>query len=182
MSVKIKNISTEGSNEDSRNLHKKKSIEILKLMNNEENNIIKGIDSQLLNIDKVVKLCVETIKKNNTVYYLGVGTSGRLGVLDVSEIPTTFGLKRDEYFKAIIAGGIEALYNPYAGDEDSESQSKKDLINNGFKKGDLLIALSASGRSPYAVHAINYAKEIGNQAVTISTSKNTEMSKLSDFK
>ena len=176
----LKNIGTENSNKNSRNLHKKSILEIIKIINKEDSKISKDILKQKDNIAKAIRLCVNSIGNGNRVFYIGAGTSGRLGVLDASEMPPTFGVDKDTTFIGIIAGGDNALRNPIEGAEDDSKQVIKDLEKYKFNKNDVLIGISASGRTPYVVGGINYANDIGAKTISIATSFNSKIGKLSN--
>jgi len=176
----LKNIGTENSNKNSRNLHKKSILEIIKIINKEDSKISKYLFKEKKDIEKAINLCVYAISKGNRVFYIGAGTSGRLGVLDASEMPPTFGVDKDTTFIGVIAGGDNALRNPIEGAEDDSKQVIKDLAKYKFNKNDVLIGISASGRTPYVVGGIKYANSIGSKTISIATSYNSEIGELAN--
>lgn len=131
-------------------------------------------------IAKAIDLGVSSIEEGGRLIYMGSGTSGRLGVLDASECLPTFGVG-EEVILGIIAGGDRALRHPVEAVEDNEVLAITDLKANHFKKEDLLCLLSASGRTPYCVGALGYAKEIGAKTLAISCQKGSVLGHLADL-
>ncbi len=177
MKVNIKNISTEGRNKNTINIDSVSTIEMVKLINNEDKTIPLVIEKILPSIAKVIDLGYLTLNNFGRIFYIGAGTSGRLGVLDASEMPPTFNINNNMII-GIIAGGDHALRNPIEGAEDSKEMIINDLKKYNFNEKDLLIGITASGRTPYVISGIKYANKIGAKTSSISTSKNSEISKL----
>ena len=178
MTEKLNALSTESRNPRSMNLDTMSPLEIVALMNDEDNRVIEGVKAQLPNIAKGVEIMTQTIKNGGRVLYFGAGTSGRLGVLDASECMPTFGTK-DEV-QGIMAGGDYALRNAVEGIEDSETAIIEDLKKLNASKKDCLVAIAASGRTPYCLSGLNYAKEIGAKSIAISANPNSKMSLIAD--
>ncbi len=111
-------------------------------------------------IEKVVEYAVIALKNGNRIIYVGAGTSGRLGILDASEIPPTFSAPR-EWFTGVIAGGTEAVFRSVESAEDMPKDAERDLDGIGIKKGDVLIGIASSGTTPYVIAGLKYAKQIG---------------------
>jgi len=120
------------------------------------------------------------VNDQKRIFYIGAGTSGRLGVMDAAECPPTFGVSRD-LFTGIIAGGHECMFRAAEAQEDDPRQAVCDLENAGIKSGDVLIGLSASGGAAYVVSALRYAKEVGAHAVAIVNNPDTLMEKNADI-
>ncbi len=139
--------------------------EILRLINEEDARVPEAVNRVLPEITKAVDEIVDRLGKGGRLFYIGTGTSGRLGVLDASECPPTFGVSPD-LVQAIIAGGYDACYRAVEASEDDEAAGARDLDHRGFTSADVLVGIAASGRTPYTVGAVNHAKEIG--AVTIA--------------
>ena len=178
MTEKLNTLSTEGRNPRSMDLDKMSPLEIVSLMNDEDNRVIEGVKAQLPNISKGVELMTQTIKHGGRVLYFGAGTSGRLGVLDASECMPTFGTK-DEV-QGIMAGGDYALRNAVEGIEDSETAIIEDLKKLNANSKDCFVAIAASGRTPYCISGLKYAKELGAKSIAISANPNSKMSAFAD--
>ncbi len=118
-----------------------------------------AVENALPNVAKLIDSTIEVIQKGGKVFYIGAGTSGRIGVLDASEIYPTFG--EENLFNAIIAGGKEAIFKAKEYAEDSSDSGRKDLQEAGFTQSDIAIGISASGRTPYVLGALKYAHSIG---------------------
>ncbi|WP_156933106.1 N-acetylmuramic acid 6-phosphate etherase [[Mycoplasma] testudinis] len=176
----LKNLTTEQENKNSLNIDKANSLEIVEIINNEDAKIAKAIKSQSKQIAKAIDIIVQTIQNKGRLVYIGSGTSGRLGVLDASEMLPTFHVG-SETVLGIIAGGQKALTTPVEAAEDDADQSIKDLQEINFSKKDILVGISASGRTPYVVSALKYAKSLGAKTVSLSTSFHAEISQLVDF-
>ena len=168
--IQRKDLSTEKQNVESLNIDELSIIRILELINNEDASISKKIAASLAEIENTVDLCIQSLKSNGRIFYIGAGTSGRLGVLDASEIPPTFSASND-LFTGIIAGGDKALKNSVEGAEDDPEQAIKDLKNHNIKKEDVLIGISSSGAARYVQSALDYAKSIKAKIVYITCNK-----------
>ena len=168
--IQRKDLSTEKQNVESLNIDELSIIRILELINNEDASIPKKIAASLAEIEQTVDLCIQSLKSNGRIFYIGAGTSGRLGVLDASEIPPTFSAPND-LFTGIIAGGDKALKNSIEGAEDDPEQAIKDLKNHNIKKEDVLIGISSSGAARYVQSALDYAKSIKAKIVYITCNK-----------
>jgi len=145
------------------------SLEIVRLMNREDAHIARAIARQLPAVSRAVDGIVEHIRRGGRLLYIGAGTSGRLGVLDASECPPTFGVS-PKLVRALIAGGPKANRFPVEGAEDNRAQAVRDLRRIHFSKNDVLVGLAASGTTPYVLAAIDYAKRKG--ALTIGVTAN----------
>jgi N-acetylmuramic acid 6-phosphate etherase len=160
---------TEQRNLASRDLDHMSSLEIVRLMNREDGRIAPAIARQLRAISLGVDGIVERIRRGGRLLYIGAGTSGRLGILDASECPPTFGVS-PQLVRALIAGGPKAIHFPVEGAEDDRAQARRDLQKVGLTKNDALVGLAASGTTPYVLSAIAYAKQKG--ALTIGVTAN----------
>ena len=141
--------------------------EILRLMNEEDARVPEAVGRVLPQIREAVDGIVERLEKGGRLFYIGTGTSGRLGVLDASECPPTFGVSAD-LVQAIIAGGYEACYRAVEASEDDEAAGARDLDERGFTNADVLVGIAASGRTPYTVGAVNQARKIGALTIAIT--------------
>jgi N-acetylmuramic acid 6-phosphate etherase len=141
--------------------------EILRLMNEEDARVPEAVGRVLPEITKAVEGIVDRLANGGRLFYIGTGTSGRLGVLDASECPPTFGVSPD-LVQAIIAGGYDACYRAVEASEDDEAAGARDLDQRGFTKADVLVGIAASGRTPYTVGAVNHARELGALTIAIT--------------
>ena len=176
----LEGLSTETRNEETMNLDEMSSLEIVQAMNKEDLKVPKVITNLLPIISKVVDICAEALKTKHRVFYMGAGTSGRLGIVDSSECPPTFNASPNEFI-GLIAGGESAFIKAVEGAEDSEDLGKEDLIKRNFCKEDICIGLAASGRTPYVIGGLKYAKSIGAQTASISCNKDAKVSKFADY-
>ncbi len=181
MKVNLNHITTEQRNLDTIEIDNVSTVEVLQMINYEDSKITDAIKKEIDNISKVVDDAYTTIKNGGKLFYIGAGTSGRLGVLDASEMPPTFNVSNDVII-GLIAGGDEALRNPIEGAEDSLTMSIDQLNENDFTANDMLIGIAASGRTPYVVSALEHANKIGAKTASISTSENSEIGKIADTK
>jgi len=147
------------------------SLEIVRLMNREDRRIAPAIGRQLPAIARAVDGIVNAIRHGGRLLYIGAGTSGRLGVLDASECPPTFGVSPN-LVRALIAGGAPAIHNPVEGAEDDRAQARRDLRKIHFCRKDVLVGLAASGTTPYVLSAIAFATRKG--ALTIGVTANAK--------
>ena len=168
--IQRKDLSTEKQNVESLNIDELSIIRILELINNEDASIPKKIAASLAEIEQTVDLCIQSLKSDGRIFYIGAGTSGRLGVLDASEIPPTFSAPND-LFTGIIAGGDKALKNSVEGAEDDSEQAIQDLKVHAVKKDDVLIGISSSGAARYVQSALDYARSINVKTVYIICNK-----------
>lgn len=173
------NNGTEGRNENSINIDMMSINDILFCMHNENNNVMNAIEKAIPSITIVAENAYNTISSGGRVIYIGAGTSGRLGVLDASECPPTFGVSND-MFIGIIAGGDIALRDAVEGAEDDKNAGVNDLNKINFNKNDMLIGLAASGKTPYVLGALEYAKKIGAYIGAIVNNNDTIIGKIAD--
>lgn len=160
-------------------LEKKSVGEILRDINTEDRKVAEVVAGQLAKIEVLVKQLVERMRRGGRLFYLGAGTSGRLGVLDASEIPPTFGMPAGVVV-GLIAGGDVALRNAVENAEDDEEQGWKDLLAHGFGGDDSLIGIAASGSTPYVVGAMRRARENGCLTACIVSNPDAPMAHVAD--
>ncbi|WP_312888794.1 N-acetylmuramic acid 6-phosphate etherase [Clostridium bowmanii] len=153
-------------NENGYNLDTMSTFEILKKVNDEDKKIAKAIEKELSNIEEAVELIVESLEKGGRLFYIGSGTSGKLGVMDASECPPTFGVS-DSMVQGIISGGVEALSGWLEHTEDKPELAVHDLEVVNINKKDVLVGITASGNTPYVVAAMGYAKEVGCKTIAL---------------
>ncbi|WP_308568576.1 N-acetylmuramic acid 6-phosphate etherase [uncultured Haemophilus sp.] len=171
---------TEQRNPNSMNVDCLSALEIVQLMNEEDKQVPLAIEKCLPQIAQAVERIVAAFQQGGRLVYIGAGTSGRLGVLDASECPPTFGVS-PEMVKGIIAGGERALRHPIEGAEDSKTQAVVDLQTIQFSSKDVLVGIAASGRTPYVIGALEYAKSLGSVTVSIASNPNSAMANIVDI-
>jgi len=171
---------TEQRNPNSMHVDSLSALEIVQLMNEEDKQVPLAIEKCLPQIAQAVECIVAAFQQGGRLIYIGAGTSGRLGVLDASECPPTFGVS-PEMVKGIIAGGERALRHPIEGAEDSKAQAVVDLQTIQFSSKDVLVGIAASGRTPYVIGALEYAKSLGSVTVSIASNPNSAMANIVDI-
>jgi len=171
---------TEQRNPNSKHVDSLSALEIVQLMNEEDKQVPLAIEKCLSQIAQAVECIVAAFQQGGRLVYIGAGTSGRLGVLDASECPPTFGVS-PEMVKGIIAGGERALRHPIEGAEDSKSQAVVDLQTIQFSSKDVLVGIAASGRTPYVIGALEYAKSLGSVTISIASNPNSAMANIVDI-
>ena len=176
----ISKLMTEQVNDRSMDIETQSIGQILHYMNDENRTVTDAIERCIPSIEKVTAAVVQAFEKGGRLIYLGAGTSGRLGVLDASECPPTFGVSPDMVV-GVIAGGDYALRHAIEGAEDDETIAQEQLKKLGLVKEDVVVGISASGRTPYVVAGLSYAKEVGCYTGAISNSPNAVISNVADI-
>lgn len=173
---------TESRNSKSMNIDQEETLNILKTINLEDQEVPKIIgDEKILDqIKKIVDVIVENFKNGGRLFYMGAGTSGRLGILDAAECVPTYGTD-PEMVQGLIAGGQEAVVSPVEGAEDSRELGEKDLQSKFLSKKDFVLGIAASGSTPYVIGGLDYAKSVGAKTGSLCCNLNSEISKHSDF-
>ncbi|MGZ8844769.1 MAG: N-acetylmuramic acid 6-phosphate etherase [Pyrinomonadaceae bacterium] len=154
--------------------------EIVRLMNQEDAGVAGAIAKVLPEIAKAIDEIVKRLETGGRLFYIGTGTSGRLGVLDASECPPTFGVS-PELVQAIIAGGYDACHRAVEAAEDDAAAGANDLQARGFTKADALVGIAASGRTPYTVGALQYARELGALTVALTCAPDSAITKAAEI-
>lgn len=178
--VNLEGIATEKRNTSTLLIDELSTIDMLTLINNEDKTVPLAIEKILPDIAMAVDLITKQLQSGGRLFYIGAGTSGRLGVLDAAECPPTYGVSPD-LVQGIIAGGTPALLKAQEGAEDSLELCEKDLKEKDFSKNDILVGIAASGRTPYVIGGLEYAKSIGAPTISIACSPNSEIAKLADI-
>ena len=178
--VELEKLSTEENNPNSKDIELQDSLEIVRRINEEDKKVAFCVEKELESISRLIDAILSKYKKETRIIYIGAGTSGRLGILDASECPPTYGVSFEKV-QGIIAGGNEAIFKAKENAEDSPELGKQDLININLTKNDVVIGLAASGRTPYVLGAIEYANSIGAVTGSITCSKNSNLSKVSQY-
>lgn len=170
---------TEMRNKDSENLHEFSTLEIIKLMNQEDKKVADIVGNALPQISDAIDVVVHALERGGRLFYIGAGTSGRLGVLDASECPPTFGVSHG-LVNGIIAGGEKALRFPIENAED-DRKAGSDEVDRLISKGDVLIGIASSGRTPFVLGAIERANEKGIPTIGISCNNSSKLSCVSKY-
>ncbi|WP_152658157.1 N-acetylmuramic acid 6-phosphate etherase [Oceanobacillus sp. CFH 90083] len=168
-------LATEQRNSETMDIDTKSIKEILEMINKEDQAVPFVVREELAAIEQAVHLVIESFKHQGRLIYIGSGTSGRLGVLDASECPPTFGVSRD-MVQGLISGGMKAITEAVENAEDREDIAEEDLKAIGLTSKDTVIGIAASGRTPYVKGGLRYANAVGAATVAISNNKNAEIS------
>ncbi len=173
-------ITTEQPNPNTTEIDRLPTLEALRVINNEDKKVAEAVEKVLPAIARAVEAIVERLQRGGRLFYIGTGTSGRLGVLDASECPPTFGVEPD-LVQGVIAGGYEACYRPVEASEDDREAGAKDLQNRGVDENDAVVGIAASGRTPYTIGAVQFARKMGALSVCITCNENTELASAVDI-
>lgn len=171
---------TEQRNPASYQIDTKSTAEILTIINNEDKKVPEVVAQAIPQLTQLVDCAVEVFQKGGRLFYLGAGTSGRLGVLDASECPPTYGVSPD-MVQGFIAGGDAALRRSIEGAEDDENHGIDQLRGAGFSASDMLVGITASGSAPYVLGALRYARSLGSPTGAISCNKDSRTFELADY-
>ena len=171
---------TEQRNQASKNLDHMSSIEIVRLMNREDRKVAPAVARELPAIARAVDAIVPRMEAGGRLIYVGAGTSGRLGVLDASECPPTFGTSPEDVL-AQIAGGKRAITKPVEGAEDDKGAARRDLEKIAVKGNDSVVGLAASGTTPYVLAAVAYAKRRGALTIGVTANRKSPLAKAAEI-
>jgi len=151
---------TEQENPNTANIDRASTLEAARLINDEDKRVAFAVEAVLEDIGLVIDAVIARLEDRGRLFYIGTGTSGRLGVLDASELPPTFGVSYD-LVQGVIAGGYDALYKASEASEDNREAGADDLKKRGLNEKDAVIGIAASGRTPYTIGAVEYGRSIG---------------------
>jgi N-acetylmuramic acid 6-phosphate etherase len=180
MKVNISNLTTEQRNHKSIHSDQLSTSEIVALMNEEDRSVADAVQKVLPEIEAAIEAIYQSLKNNGRLFYIGAGTSGRIGIVDASECPPTF-CTPPELVQAIMAGGETAMFKAVEGAEDSLEYGEIDLAQRGLTHSDVVVGLAASGRTPYVIGGLKYAKEVGAVTIALSCNQNSEIGKIADY-
>ncbi|MCI6646924.1 MAG: N-acetylmuramic acid 6-phosphate etherase [Oscillospiraceae bacterium] len=172
-------IQTEAINPATVHIDTLSTIDMVTLINAEDKKVADAVEAELPHIAQAVDIIAAQMKKGGRLVYSGCGTSGRLGVLDAVECPPTYSTEPEQVV-GLIAGGEEAMFLAVEGAEDSAGLGAEDLKKIGFGPDDVLVGIAASGRTPYVLGAVQYAREVGAPTVSVSCCPGSEITKLTD--
>jgi N-acetylmuramic acid 6-phosphate etherase len=178
--VNLSNIETEQKNDRTKNIDLLTTIEVLKLINDEDKKVAYAVEKELPHIAEAVEIIHEKIDNGGRLIYCGCGTSGRLGILDAVECPPTFGVD-PELIQGLIAGGMSAIIKAVEGAEDNSKLGEEDLQKIKFSNKDVLVGIAASGRTPYVLGAVTYANSIGAKTICLTCSPASNLSNIADI-
>lgn len=180
MSVDLKKISTEQRNPNTYDIDCLDTLNIVKKINDEDKIVAYAIEKALPQISKVVDIVYESFLEGGRLIYMGAGTSGRIGILDAVECPPTYGVDY-EMVQCLMAGGTSAFVKAKEGAEDSIDDAITDLKNINISSKDVVIGIAASGRTPYVIGGVKFAKQIGAKTACITTSQNSDLERVVDY-
>ncbi len=164
--MRFEKLETEKSNPRTKNLDELSTLEMLRVMNEEDATVPLSVREVLPEIASAVDLCVESIESGGRIVYAGAGTSGRLGVLDAAEVVPTFGVSKD-LFVTLLAGGSDALTNAIEQAEDSEELGVREIEKSSITERDVVVGITASGRTPFVGGILKHARRIKAKTVLI---------------
>lgn len=178
--IDLKKLTTEQRHPDTLLLDTMSPLEIITIMNQEDAKVIQAIKEELPKIAQVIEWCTHALKVKGRIIYLGAGTSGRLGLLDAAECPPTFGVDHNTVV-GLLAGGVDAFVKAIEGAEDSHTLAQDEMKVIQVNANDVIIGIAASGRTPYVIHGLKYAKTLGCKTVSMSNNKDSEMAQVADL-
>ena len=178
--VNLSGLSTEQRNPATMNIDDHSAAEIVKIINDGDRTVAEAVSAALPFIARAAEAAAESISKGGRLIYMGAGTSGRLGVLDAVECRPTYGIP-DGVVVGIIAGGMNAMFRAVEGAEDSFTLGEDDLRNIGATADDTVVGIASSGRTPYVIGALKFAKSLGCTTVSVACSPNAAISALADI-
>ncbi|MFL2105747.1 N-acetylmuramic acid 6-phosphate etherase [Desemzia sp. FAM 23991] len=180
MTLNLDKLTTETRNQQTMNLDELSTSEVLHLMNEEDKKVAAAVEKELPSISKAAEAIVASFEKGGRLIYMGAGTSGRLGVLDAAECVPTFSVE-PTMVQGLIAGGMKAMTVAVEGAEDSQTLGKEDLQAIDLNENDIVIGIAASGRTPYVIGGLTYAKAVGAVTASLSCNKNAKISKYAEL-
>src|SRR5438874_6978527 len=169
----LDHLQTEGRNPAAANLDELSALEIVRLMNAEDAQVAAAVATQAEPIARAIDLIADRLRQGGRLIYVGAGTSGRLGVLDATECPPTFNAPPEQVI-GVIAGGPAALTRAVEGAEDRPEQAEPDLRAIGLTAGDVVVGIATSGRTPYVLGAVAYARRQGAATIGLACNVDSE--------
>lgn len=178
--IALEKLTTEQRNPATEHIDELPTLDMVALMNAEDKKVAEAVEKILPQIARAIDLIAEKLQKGGHLFYMGAGTSGRLGILDAVECPPTYGTDY-ELVQGLIAGGATAIFQAKEGAEDDPALGRADLEEAGFAAKDVLVGIAASGRTPYVKGGLAYAKELGATAIALACAEQAEIAELSDL-
>ena len=173
-------LKTEKRNPNSTHIDKMDTIQMLKTINDENYNSVRAVEKAIPEIAKATDAISVAFENGGRLFFLGAGTSGRLGIMDAAECPPTYGVSK-ECVQGIIAGGKECVFVASEGAEDNLESGARDVTEYGVKAGDVLVGISVAGGADYVVGAMQKAKSLGATVIALTCNENTKIEKESDI-
>ncbi|NSN39840.1 N-acetylmuramic acid 6-phosphate etherase [Enterococcus faecalis] len=178
--MNLEGLTTEARKEATKKIDQVSTLEMVTLINQEDQKVAQAIEKVLPQIAAAIDAAAERFKKGGRLIYCGAGTSGRLGALDAIELTPTYSVSPERAF-GILAGGEKAMYQAIEGAEDSKELAIEDLTQHQLTARDVVIAIAASGRTPYAVSAIEYGKKVGALTISVTCNNQSPMNQLAEI-
>lgn len=178
--IDLAKLTTERRNPASAHIDACSTLEMVTIMQREDSKIALAIEKILPEIAKAIDEISLRLQNGGHLFYMGAGTSGRLGILDASECPPTYGTD-PELVQGLIAGGIPAIFRAQEGAEDNPALGESDLKEHAFSKKDVLVGIAASGRTPYVIGGLTYAKRLGALTIALSCSEHSKIAAIADI-
>lgn len=178
--VNLTGLVTEQRNPNTLHIDEVSTLELVTLINEEDQRVPLAVERELSHIAAAVDLITDRLRNGGRLFYCGAGTSGRLGILDASECPPTYGVS-SELVVGLIAGGERAIQDAVEGAEDSPELCVEQLRAKSFSGGDVLVGIAASGRTPYAIGGMEYAKSLGAAVISLTCNPASEMAAIADI-
>ncbi|AIN63356.1 MULTISPECIES: N-acetylmuramic acid 6-phosphate etherase [Providencia] len=180
MTIDLSRMVTESRNAASTNIDQLSTIDMLQVINNEDKQVPLAVEKVLPQVAQLVDKVAQAFLNGGRLIYVGAGTSGRLGILDASECPPTYGTPHEQVV-GLIAGGHQAIFRAVENAEDKPELGEQDLLNIQFNDKDVLVGIAASGRTPYVLGALAYARKVGAVTASISCNPNSPVANAADI-
>lgn len=180
MTIDLSRMVTESRNAASTNIDQLSTIDMLQVINNEDKQVPLVVEKVLPQVAQLVDKVAQAFLNGGRLIYVGAGTSGRLGILDASECPPTYGTPHEQVV-GLIAGGHQAIFRAVENAEDKPELGEQDLLNIQFNDKDVLVGIAASGRTPYVLGALAYARKVGAVTASISCNPNSPVANAADI-
>ena len=178
--VELKKIATEQRNPNTMNIDRLSTLDMVKLINQEDHRVAEAVAEVTDKIAEAIDVIADRLSKGGRLIYCGAGTSGRLGILDAVECPPTYSTE-PEMVQALMAGGYPAIFKAVEGAEDSKELGVQDMKNINFAAGDVLVGIAASGRTPYVLGCMEYARELGAPTVSVTCCPGSVLDNFADI-
>ena len=180
MNIDLSTIMTERRNTASQHIDRESTLSMLTIINEEDKKVALAVEAVLPQIAEAVDVISDAFQRGGRLIYCGAGTSGRLGILDASECPPTYGTD-PEQIVGLIAGGEKAVFSAVENAEDNSAQGEQDLKDIEFNSHDVLVGIAASGRTPYVIGAMNYAQQLEATVISLTCNEQGKMNALADI-
>ena len=173
-------LNTEKRNPKTTHIDQMSTMEMLRIINEENYNAVRAVEKEMDNIALAVDAVAASISRGGRLFYIGAGTSGRIGVIDAAECPPTYGVS-PEVVTGIIAGGYDCMYQASENAEDKDEFGRRDILQRGIKKGDVLVGISAAGGAAYVLGAMDEAKKLGCITIALTCNAGSPIDQAGDI-